>query len=408
MSPEKPVELKRKVGRPKTDLNISSSERVARIFEAIGRLNGNIAAAARELNMTRQNLHILIRRNPKLLEHYRQLYEARNWKKEVFRKIGGFEGAIRLAAIEKYSGDLAAAAKELDTSYNSMYDWVYHNPELKTWLLRLQSENKSGLITKKKWWGRLERLLVIEHNSGNITAAARDLKLTPNAIVGWINRNPEIAKWYERLMFENLWNQGTPNADTIQKYKSVIVECCGKIGLAAKILGLKRSTLRKAVRSGYLSKWYEEMTHKNNWPRYNADQIDKYSYIDGLPILRLVSQEEAMNYYTKYLDYYKNNYGVDTQTGIKISPLLRFERYKSDFEDIQQVYSYAIVDALAKWDKKMDLDKLVLDSLIYYVKDYFRQERGYNSKLVHLDPEIAQIVQIKKESGRVVTTRKKD
>ncbi|MEK6972598.1 MAG: hypothetical protein AABW72_00970 [archaeon] len=51
-----------------------------------------------------------------------------------------------------------------------------------------------------------------------------------------------------------------------------------------------------------------------------------------------------------------------------------------NYRKIEVVYRQAILDALKRWDKKTDLDKLVADSIIHSAISYFSEEKKVGSR----------------------------
>lgn len=85
-------------------------------------------------------------------------------------------------------------------------------------------------------------------------------------------------------------------------------------------------------------------------------------YVESLPELNLLTQAEI----DEIFDSHKNL--ID-------EAISRYKATRRDFDEIQDIANYAFAMALAKWDKKMDLKKLIRDSIECGLIKYFTQER---------------------------------
>lgn len=83
--------------------------------------------------------------------------------------------------------------------------------------------------------------------------------------------------------------------------------------------------------------------------------------VEGLPVLNLLSAAERNALYEKHF-------------GMIDEALKRF-RARRDFDEIQGIADLAFFVALTKWDKKMDLEKLVRDHITHDLIVYFSGEK---------------------------------
>jgi len=96
--------------------------------------------------------------------------------------------------------------------------------------------------------------------------------------------------------------------------------------------------------------------------RYNL--VKDVIYVEELPLLnRLSEREKAIKF-------------------VELSPVIRtivgkFRR-RADYEDILGVVNLAVAESLAKWDKRVDLTKLVEDSAKLHLIKYFGQLKRWN------------------------------
>lgn len=126
------------------------------------------------------------------------------------------------------------------------------------------------------------------------------------------------------------------------------------------------------------------------------------SYVDDLPDLNLLSKKETNDLLKKYMLFFENNLAINLQSGFKIYPIIRL-RGRSDYKDIISEFQIAILKALKKWDKKLDLNKLVIDSVVWSLFSYFSNEKKQYYGLIssRLSIDDAQRLEQQSKSGRV-------
>ena len=134
-------------------------------------------------------------------------------------------------------------------------------------------------------------------------------------------------------------------------------------------------------------------------------RLSNVSYVKDLPRLDLVGDKEKLSLLDRYMERFRKETAVSEKGKLKALPLKYFRR-RPDFEDIKMQYQLGILDALGKWDRNVDLDRLVTDSLIYHLIEYFSGERKYHRLLSGMDVESGEMANIRRKFGRTLRKRK--
>ena len=88
------------------------------------------------------------------------------------------------------------------------------------------------------------------------------------------------------------------------------------------------------------------------------------SYIENLPRADVLSERETADKFR--------------ELSTLINPIVGKFRRRGDFEDIKGVVNLAVFEALARWDGKTVLEKLVADSIKLHLIDYFGNLKKWN------------------------------
>ncbi|MFH1240649.1 MAG: hypothetical protein V1672_05560 [Candidatus Diapherotrites archaeon] len=86
-------------------------------------------------------------------------------------------------------------------------------------------------------------------------------------------------------------------------------------------------------------------------------------YLEKLPELYLLNESEVLSLYKE-------------KQGILISLTNKFRR-REDYEDITTIGKLGVFEAFIRWDKKMNLNKLIEDCIKYNLIKYFSEDKGY-------------------------------
>lgn len=95
-----------------------------------------------------------------------------------------------------------------------------------------------------------------------------------------------------------------------------------------------------------------------------------------LPTLHLLSKREENKLIKYYHDYFFFHRARSKGNLLNTFPIIWFSA-RNDYEEIKQEFRIAIYDALRRWDKKRNLDKLVSESVIYHLYRYFGGRKRY-------------------------------
>ena len=92
--------------------------------------------------------------------------------------------------------------------------------------------------------------------------------------------------------------------------------------------------------------------------------VKDISYIENLPRVDVLSERETADKFR--------------ELSTLINPIVGKFRRRGDFEDIKGVVNLAVFEALARWDGKTVLEKLVADSIKLHLIDYFGNLKKWN------------------------------
>ncbi|MEK6973514.1 MAG: hypothetical protein AABW72_05785, partial [archaeon] len=125
-------------------------------------------------------------------------------------------------------------------------------------------------------------------------------------------------------------------------------------------------------------------------------RFSKVSYVNDLPKRNLLRKAEVKQHLDNYMKYFWGNDAVNKEAKLRAYSLKSF-RTRADFEDIRMQFQLGVLHALNRWDGTVDLDRLVADSVIFHLIDYFGSERKYHGLLVNMDIETAERVRERKK-----------
>lgn len=165
---------------------------IRRRMLVIKKNRGNMAAAARELKMKTSTLQSWVNKE-----------EDRVWQVERIKNFyRGWEGFVKMAAIEKHGGNIAAAERELGPKNSYLWKWVNRNKQSREWYEKIKKVRgwKKQTGGPLSTWESVARLAAIEKHGGNINRAARELGMEDRRTLWmWINSNKEIKEWVRKL-----------------------------------------------------------------------------------------------------------------------------------------------------------------------------------------------------------------
>jgi len=139
---------------------------------------------------------------------------------------------------------------------------------------------------------------------------------------------------------------------------------------AATIITEQRS---KAARKGWAQLSPEQRNKRQRKAARSKREnlIKDFIYFEKLPRLNLLSKQETE---TKF-----------RELASLIQTLTKKFRSRKNFKDITGVVNLAVADALSKWDKKRNLQQLIIDSTALHLIDYFGQQKKWNINEVLVD-----------------------
>lgn len=91
----------------------------------------------------------------------------------------------------------------------------------------------------------------------------------------------------------------------------------------------------------------------------------------------------------QYFEHFFNNRAENKETELCTLPISIFYK-RPDYDDIKQEFRIAILRALRKWDRQMDLDKLVNDSVVHHMYAYFTETGKYDALKSYLEIDSAE------------------
>ncbi|MEK6972581.1 MAG: hypothetical protein AABW72_00885 [archaeon] len=152
----------------------------------------------------------------------------------------------------------------------------------------------------------------------------------------------------------------------------------------------ERSEIARKARKTWLEKSTPEERSeiaRKAWEK----RFSKVSYVMDLPARNLLSKAEVKQHLDKYMKHFWDNTAVNEAAKLRAYSLKSF-RKRADFEDIRMQFQLGVLHALSRWDGTVDLDRLVADSVIFHLIDYFGSEKKYHGLLVNMDIETAERV----------------
>ncbi|MEK6972601.1 MAG: hypothetical protein AABW72_00985, partial [archaeon] len=152
----------------------------------------------------------------------------------------------------------------------------------------------------------------------------------------------------------------------------------------------ERSEIARKARKTWLEKSTPEERSeiaRKAWEK----RFSKVSYVMDLPARNLLSKAEVKQHLDNYMKYFLDNRAVNEAAKLRAYSLKSF-RGRADFEDIKMQFQLGVLHALSRWDGTADLDRLVQDSVIFHVMDYFGSEKKYHELLADRDIETAERV----------------
>ena len=125
----------------------------------------------------------------------------------------------------------------------------------------------------------------------------------------------------------------------------------------------QRSERAKRAAAALSPEQRSERARKASVSRRN-NLVKDISYIENLPRVDVLSERETADKFR--------------ELSTLINPIVGKFRRRGDFEDIKGVVNLAVFEALARWDGKTVLEKLVADSIKLHLIDYFGNLKKWN------------------------------